>query len=215
MATTPLTFRTRQAVGEPRGALVLTHGRGAGEYDLEPLADALDPDRRLVALLPRGPLTLPPGGAHWYIVRRVGYPDPQTFLASYEALSAWLDERLAEHGFDAGRIVLAGFSQGAVMSYALGLGSGRPRPAAIVAMSGFVPRVDRFEVDLASRTGLPVSVSHGTTDPVIGIQWGRDARDRLMLAGLAVRFREDPVDHTITPAAVAQARTVIREALAV
>ena len=55
---------------------MLIHGRGADEHDLFPLADALDPERRLVAVLPRGPLRLPPGGAHWYVVYEVGRPDP-------------------------------------------------------------------------------------------------------------------------------------------
>jgi phospholipase/carboxylesterase len=95
----------------------------------------------------------------------------------------------------------------------LGLAASRPKPAAILAMSGFVPRVDGLELDLASRAGLPVSISHGTNDPVIEIQWGRDARDRLTRAGLDVRYREDPVDHTITPQAIAQAREVLEAAL--
>ena len=111
------------------------------------------------------------------------------------------------------RAVLGGFSQGAVMSYALGLAASRPKPAAILAMSGFIPRVEGFELDLASRAGLPVSISHGITDPVITVQWGRDARDRLTAAGLAVRYHEDPVDHTITPQAIAQAREVLEAAL--
>jgi len=99
------------------------------------------------------------------------------------------------------------------MSYALGLAASRPKSAAILAMSGFIPRVDGLELDLASRAGLPVSISHGTNDPVIGIQWGRDARDRLTEAGLDVRYREDPVGHTITPQALAQARGALEAAL--
>ena len=193
----------------PDGALVLMHGRGADELDLAPLLDVLDPQRRLVAILPRGPLSLPPGGAHWYVVRQVGYPDPATFLPTYERAGAWLDAVLAEHRIEHDRAVLAGFSQGAVMAYSLGLGAGRSRPAGIIAMSGFLPRVDGFELDLASRPRLRVAISHGTNDPVIGVQWGRDARDRLARAGLDVRYREDPVDHTISPAAVAQAKRLL------
>ena len=68
--------RVIPAQGDPDGALVLLHGRGADEYDLEPLLRALDPQARLAGVLPRGPLSLPPGGAHWYVVPRVGYPDP-------------------------------------------------------------------------------------------------------------------------------------------
>ena len=213
MTAAGLTYRIREPEGDPRGGLVLLHGRGANELDLEPLLAALDPDARLVGILPRGPLALPPGGAHWYAVQQVGYPDPDTFFTTFERTATWLDTLLAELDVPPERTVLGGFSQGAVMSYALGLAASRLEPAAILAMSGFIPRVEGFELDLASRAGLPVSISHGTTDPVIGAQWGRDARDRLTEAGLAVRYQEDPVDHTITPQAIAQAREVIEEAL--
>src|SRR5205823_11005678 len=88
-----LTLRAleRPAAAEPEGALVLLHGRGADEQDLFPLLDALDPERRLHGYTPRGPLALPPGGAHWYVVPRVGYPDPATFAAGYGALTEWFD----------------------------------------------------------------------------------------------------------------------------
>src|ERR671938_1491979 len=86
-----LEHRLRPAAAEPQGALVLFHGRGTSEHDLYPLLDELDPERRLVGVTPRGPLELPPGGAHWYVVRRVGFPDPQTFLPTYERVSRWLD----------------------------------------------------------------------------------------------------------------------------
>ena len=77
----------RPAAGEPEGALVLFHGRGADERDLFPLLDMLDPERRLLGATARGPLSLPPGGAHWYVVRRVGYPDPETFHSTYAELA--------------------------------------------------------------------------------------------------------------------------------
>jgi phospholipase/carboxylesterase len=190
----------RPAAGEPEGALVLFHGRGADEHDLFPLLDMLDPDRRLLGVTARGPLSLPPGGAHWYAVRRVGYPDPGTFHSTYPQLSAWLDEMLAEHGIAPERTVLGGFSQGSVMSYALGLGARRPRPAGIMALSGFIPEVEGFEVDLAKAAGLPVAIGHGTHDPVISVEFGRDARDRLAEAGADVTYRESPIAHTIDPA---------------
>jgi phospholipase/carboxylesterase len=204
----------RAAAGVPAGALALLHGRGADEHDLAPLLDLLDPERRLLGLLPRGPLGLPPGGRHWYIVREIGFPDPGTFLPTFADASKWLDTALEDVGVPADRTVVGGFSQGAVMSYALGLGAGRPRPAAIVAFSGFVPRVEGFELDVENRAGLPVSIAHGTFDPVIGVEWGRDARERLETAGLAVSYREDPAAHQITPGGVAQARAVVETALA-
>jgi phospholipase/carboxylesterase len=211
--TADLTFQTRPAAGDPEGALVLLHGRGADEHDLEPLLDALDPKRRLAGFLPRGPLSLPPGGAHWYVVREVGYPDRATFDQTFAQLSARLDATIAEAGVPPEKLVLGGFSQGAVMSYALGLGAGRPRPAAILAFSGFLPTVEGFDLELASRAGLPVSIAHGTYDPIIRVEFGREARDRLAAAGLDVAYAEEAIPHAIGPAGLAQARSVLEAAL--
>jgi phospholipase/carboxylesterase len=209
----PIAHRTRPAAGEPEGALVLSHGRGADELDLMPLLDLLDPDERLVGLLPRGPLALPPGGAHWYIVREIGYPDAPTFTETFADASAWLDAALEEAGVPIERTVLGGFSQGAVMSYSLGLAASRPRPAGIIAMSGFIPNVEGFELDLEGAGGLPVSISHGTYDPVIPVEFGQDARDRLRAVAADVHYRQDPVAHQIAPGALAQARAVLEQAL--
>ena len=109
--------------------------------------------------------------------------------------------------------MFGGFSQGTVMSYALALGSGRPRPAAVLAFSGFIPHVDGFELDFEASAGLPVSIAHGALDPVIGVEFGRDARERLEAAGADVRYREDPVGHEISPGGLAQARSVLAGAL--
>ena len=179
---------------------MLFHGRGTSEHDLRRLLEVLDPERRLLGVTPRGPLSLPPGGAHWYAVAQVGFPDRDTFHATYGVAAPWLDALLADEGISIDRTVLGGFSQGAVMSYALGLGAGRPAPAAIVALSGFMPTVDGFELDLSRRVGLPVAIGHGTHDPVIGVQWGREARERLEAAGAAVTYREYPLPHTVDPA---------------
>ncbi|MGH3116337.1 MAG: alpha/beta hydrolase [Gaiellales bacterium] len=215
MAPSSLTYGLRKPRGSPQGILVLMHGRGADEHDLAPLLQALDPDGNLLGFLPRGPLALPPGGRHWYVLREVGSPDRETFLHTFALLSDWLDGVLAENEITPDRLVLGGFSQGAVMAYSLGLGAGRPQPAGILAFSGFIPRVDGFELDLDGRTGLPVSISHGSLDPIISVEFAREARTRLEAAGLAVRYREDPVPHTIAPGALAQAKEVLAEALPV
>jgi phospholipase/carboxylesterase len=208
-AETYLHFRTRPSRGDPEGALVLLHGRGADENDLYPLFDMLDPDRRLIGLAPRGPLSLPPGGAHWYVVRRVGFPDPETFWPTFERATAWLDAALAEHGVTPERTVVGGFSQGAVMSYALSLASKRPRPAAIFALSGFIPNVEGLEVDLDAAAGLPVAIGHGTHDPVIEVSFGRAARADLERAGAQVIFRESPMMHSIDPAFIDELRGLL------
>ena len=192
---------------------MLFHGRGADEHDLFPLLDILDPERRLLGVTARGPLSLPPGGAHWYVVRRVGYPDPETFHATYGQVTSWLDGLLAEHGIAPEKTVLGGFSMGAVMSYSLGLGAGRPRPAAIMGLSGFLPEVDGFELDMDKAAGLPVAIGHGTHDPVISVDFSRDARDRLKRAGADVLYRESPMPHAIDPSFLRELPAWLRGAL--
>lgn len=194
-----LVYRVRPGRSEPRGALVLFHGRGADEDDLYAVLDALDPEQRLLGITPRGPLPLPPGGAHWYAVGRVGYPEPQTFHSTLGRVTAWLAALAEETGIPPERTVLGGFSQGAVMSYALGLGTGRPRPAAVVALSGFIPTVERFEVDF-DRPLPPVAIGHGAHDEVIPVDFARRARDLLQRAGADVLYHESPMTHAIDPA---------------
>jgi phospholipase/carboxylesterase len=205
-------YRERPAEGEPEGLLVLFHGRGVDEHDLFPLLDVLDPQRRLLGITPRGPLSLPPGGAHWYAVQEIGYPDPATFLPTYQAVSEWLVSVAEETGIGPERTVLGGFSQGAVMTYALGLGLGRPRPAALVALSGFVPTVPGLELDLQPPLP-PVAIGHGTLDPVISVEWGRRARALLEAAGADVLYREYPLPHAVEPGFLAELVPWIASAL--
>ena len=213
MGVDALQYRLRPADGDPQGALVLCHGRGTDEHDLFPLLDALDPERRLLGATPRGPLTLPPGGAHWYVVRRVGFPDPDTFFATYPLLAGWVDGLLEAHGLTHDRAILGGFSQGSVMSYALSLAKGRLRPAAIVALSGFIPTVEGFDLDLEAAAGLPVAIGHGTHDPIIPVEFGRDARERLEAAGAEVTYRESPMPHSVDPAFLADLQPWLEDVL--
>lgn len=208
-----LVFRLREPAAEPQGALVLLHGRGADESDLFPLLDMLDPSRHLLGVTPRGPLALPPGGAHWYRVMQVGYPDPSSFFSTYERLTTWFDVFLASRGISHDRVVLGGFSQGGVMSYALGLGRGRPRPAALVPFSCFIPTVEGFELDLSGLDGYPVAIGHGVYDPVIEVGWGRKAKEILQGAGAEVEYRESPLPHAIDPQSVTEVQAFIARVL--
>jgi phospholipase/carboxylesterase len=203
--------RVREAVAEPEGALVLLHGRGADEHDLHPLLDVLDPERRLLGVTPRGPLSLPPGGAHWYALGGLPTPDPVTFWPTFEAASAWLDALPVPLE----RTVLGGFSQGAVMSWALGLGRGTTkRPAGIVALSGFMPEVEGLDLAFGGLEGYPVAIGHGTHDEIIPVQFGRKARERLEPARTDLLYREYPLPHTIDPGFLPDLRDFVARATA-
>jgi phospholipase/carboxylesterase len=193
-----LSYQERPPSGDPAGLLILHHGRGADERDLLGLADILDPQRRLHVVTPRAPLAIG-GGYHWYVVPRVGHPDPPTFRAAYVKLAAFHDEVWERTGIAPANTVLGGFSMGSVMSYALSLPGDRPTPAGILAFSGFIPAVDGWQPDLGSRPELPVFIAHGRRDPIIDVQFARQAREVLAAGGLPVQYHESDAAHHIDP----------------
>jgi phospholipase/carboxylesterase len=193
MAATLVTnvVRGRQ---EPDRLLLLIHGKGADEHDLEALIPYLDPEGRFLTVLPRAPIRFM-SGYHWY--ETVGIPKggPE-FGSSVEALDDLLDSACAEHGFDRRQAIVAGFSQGCALTLALGLRrSDRPRPAGLVGMSGFLPDPDGLEYDFAGAP--PVLVQHGTNDPLIPVDQGRRTVARLGAAGVPVVYREYPMAHEV------------------
>jgi phospholipase/carboxylesterase len=196
-----LAFAERPARADPQGLLVLHHGRGSDEQDLIALADVLDAERRLHVVAPRAPLRLPGSpGCHWYLVPRVGYPDPGSFQSAYRELASFHDALWERTGVGPDRTVLAGFSMGTVMSYALGLGSDRPAPAGILALSGFIPAVEGWEPSLVDRSRTTtILIAHGRNDLVIPVTFARAARELLERAGFAVDYRESDAAHNVDP----------------
>ena len=209
-AVQPLEARVRGPAGDPAGALVLLHGRGADEHDLFPLLDLLDPERRLLGVTPRGPLSLPPGGRHWYALGGIPTPDSETFLSTAPRLAAFLDALPVP----AERMVLGGFSQGTVMSWAMSLGPDRPRPAGVVALSGFLPRVEGYPLEPGRLAGVPVVVAHGALDPVIPARFGAEAAETLAAAGADVVRLETAVPHMVDPAWLEPLQEVVARATA-
>ncbi len=215
-----LVFRERLPAGEPEGLLVLHHGRGADEHDLLTLADVLDPGARLHVVTPRAPLTMhgsppaPSPGHHWYTVPRVGHPDPQTFHAARRALAELHDELWQRTGVAPERTVLGGFSMGAVMSYVMALSAERPAPAGVLAFSGFIPAIDDWQPELATRTAVRVFIAHGRHDQVIDVAFARAAAERLRDAGLPVDYHESDAAHHIDPREIPSAGAWLKDTLA-
>ena len=199
-----LTYRERPAAGDPAGLLVLHHGRGTDENDLLGLADVLDREQRLHVVTPRAPLQLPGApGYHWYVVPRVGYPDPDTFHAAYANLAELHDELWERTGVAPENTVFGGFSMGSVMSYSLGLSPDRPAPAGILAFSGFIPVVEGWKPDLEGRAGATRAfVAHGRRDPIMAVDFARRAREQLEGAGFELEYHESDAGHHIDPAHV-------------
>lgn len=185
--------------------LLLVHGRGADEGDLEGLLPYLDPAGRYVTVLPRGPLSFPPG-FEWF---EIGGDFPKvaaaSFLPALDALDQLVEDSCAELGLERSSAVFGGFSQGAAMVLALGLRrSERAAPAGILAMSGFLPEVDGLEL---RDSGSPATlVQHGAHDPLIPSRHGRRTATSVAERGSPVVFFEYPMGHQLISESAEDAR---------
>jgi phospholipase/carboxylesterase len=190
--------------------LLLVHGYGADEHDLAPLAPYLDPEGAFFTVCPRGPLTVEPfGGASWYDFTDDG-ADEATFEGSLIELDHTVDAICEAQGLDRSRSVWVGFSQGGSMVLALALrSSGKARPAAVACLSGFLHERDWLVYDWAATDLPPIYVQHGTYDPMLPVERGRKAAERLRQEGLTVTFNEYPMQHEIRPESIADIRAFL------
>ena len=133
-----------------------------------------------------------------------------TFMPTYRLASEFLDELASETGIPPERTVLGGFSQGSMMSYALGLGADRPRPAGIVALSGFFPQVEGLDIDVA-RPLPPDRHRLRHLRPDHRRRVGSQARELLEQAGADVLYREYPYPHAVDPSFLAEPQTLAQE----
>jgi phospholipase/carboxylesterase len=98
---------------------------------------------------------------------------------------------------------------GAVMSYSVALGPGRPSPAALLAFSGFIPTVEGWEPELTGRESLGILIHHGRNDPVISVEFAQRAKQLLEGAGLSVGYLESDAGHWLPPEVLPPAAELI------
>ena len=157
--------------------LVLLHGRGDSAAGILPLAYEFERDDLLVISV-QAPLELGgvmAGGFEWYRLRepRARWTRRRCGPAWTRWPSSWIRSRRA-YPVDPERVVLLGFSQGAVMS----LGAQALRPdsvAGVIALSGYFPI--EVEPDACNLVGRPAFVAHGVYDDIIPVEAGRRTRD--------------------------------------
>ncbi len=177
-------------------SIVAVHGRGTDENDLIPLVLSLGLADALV-VSPRAPLPFNmSGGFAWYDLSQEGVPHPQTFRTSLDILRRFIAEIKAGYPLNTKRIILLGFSQGAVMAYSVALLD----PASfhgIAALSGYIPQRSGLSFDLVKLGGFPAFISHGTYDQTIPVRLGRESAEFLKKAGANVGYREYPMGHEV------------------
>ena len=192
--------------------LVLLHGRGDSAAGIAPLAYEFQRDDLLV-LSVQAPLELGgvmAGGYEWYRLREPRSLDEATLRASLDALAEFLDTVKGAYPVDLERVVLLGFSQGAVM--ALGAQALRPDSVAgVIALSGYFPIEVESEAD--SLVGRPAFVAHGVYDDIIPVEAGRRTRDLLDRHGVDQTYREYRMAHQVSAEEMAEARAWLNHLL--
>ncbi len=195
-----LSYRDRPpregSAGKP-ACLVLLHGYGSNEFDLLGLADELDPRLHVVSI--RAPHTIGMQQYAWFDLdwQPTGpIPNQEQAVESLtiliEVLRA-LPERLGTEG----KLLLAGFSQGAMMSFGVAIAApellGRFAMMSGRVLPAFMPK----EMDRRLE-GMPVLVQHGLQDPVLPFQGSREAAELLSSLGADVRHVEYRMGHEVS-----------------
>lgn len=186
--------------------VILLHGRGADMHDLADLAPLLADAGTVRFVFANAPKQFEayPGmtfGWTWFD----GWPPEQSSVAaSRELLLKFIGE--VTQRYKTSKLILAGFSQGAMMALDVGL---RTDAVSIVAMSGGV-----YEPDLPKLTPKPVFIAHGTVDDVVPVSYARRARHLLEENGFDVEYHEYPMGHQVVMEEIQAVRAFIGRSLA-
>ena len=213
-----------EAAARPPLLVVFNHGYAASGEDLVPyVPELLEREPRLAPVrfaFPAGTLSL--GMAAWGDARAWWPLDwmklstlsrspegrqelrnevPEGLGSARRKLQGCIEALLAGTGLPPERVVLGGFSQGAMLATDLAL-SWEQRPAALVALSSVLLAAEKWRALAPRRAGLPVIQSHGRQDPILPYSEGEALRDFLTAAGLAVEFIPFDGPHTVHPDAL-------------
>lgn len=179
--------------------LILLHGFGSNEEDLFSLAEDFPPE--FLVLSARAPHTLTEGSYAWFAVDfSSGIPinNQEQAESSRMLLQQFINEASTVFAVDTKKIVLVGFSQGAIMSYSVAL----TNPAlvlGIAALSGRVLTEIRAQVESTDALKqLKIFIGHGTEDKVLRIDFAREAKAYLASLALTPAYHEYNMAHSIS-----------------
>jgi phospholipase/carboxylesterase len=206
---------------------VLLHGFGASGDDLVSVADVIDAPVRFV--FPEAPLEL--GGLYgdaraWWMLdlarleadQRRGIPSdrraeiPDGLAEARAHVMRLLEQLEARYAIPAERIVLGGFSQGAMLALDVALHRGT-RPAGVILMSGTLIAEPIWQPRLPSLAGVPMMISHGRQDGLLPFDAAERLRDQLTAAGAVVDWQPFSGGHEIPRSVLAAAGTLLRTAV--
>lgn len=194
-------IREPKAIQEKNPLLLLLHGYGSNEEDLFSFASELPEEYFVVSV--QAPYPLMHGSYAWYAINfdadDTKFSDVNQGKLSRDLLVEFIDELVAKYPIDKEKITLVGFSQGAILSYAIGL-SYPEKIAKIVALSGYLnTEMAKENFEQNDFSTLKIFASHGTVDQVIPVDWARKTSPVLEELGIKFVYKEYPVGHGVAP----------------
>lgn len=181
--------------------LLMLHGYGSNEEDLFSFASELPEPYFIISA--RAPMELQPMAYAWYTIYwdapNGKWSNDEEAISARDRIAHFIDEAIAAYDLDATNVTLLGFSQGTILSYAVGL-TYPEKISRIIALSGYINEdiVDLKE-DLSAYKGLTIFCSHGTADQVIPVEAARKAPLLLEKVGIKTQLKEYPVGHGVHP----------------
>jgi len=219
LSAEPLETIEIETAPDPKASIIWLHGLGADGNDFAPLADEIALPVAVRYIFPHAPM-MPVSINNGYVMRAwydisdaANRREDEAGVRASQQLVEDLLAREKSRGVSAGRIVLAGFSQGGAIALQAGLHHGE-RLAGIMALSTYVPLAERLasEASPANR-GLPIFMAHGTADPMIAFARAKVSRDLLLQLGYAVEWSEYRMQHAVCPQEIAAIAIWLRRVL--
>jgi phospholipase/carboxylesterase len=194
-------FKEPKAKKDKNPLLLLLHGYGSNEEDLFSFAGQL-PDNYFIVSA-RAPYALPPYGNAWYAINFDAdmnkFSDNEQAVQSRDLIVKFIDELCSAYPIDNDNITLIGFSQGAILSYAVSL-TYPEKIKRVIALSGYLNMdIVNKALHTENLTRLQYFISHGAADQVIPVEWARKAPEFLKNLGIKAEYHEYPAGHGVAP----------------
>lgn len=186
---------------EKNPVLLLLHGYGSNEDDLFSFSTELPENYYIISA--RAPFDMQYKSYAWYAINfdadENKFSDHNQARESRDLITIFIDELIANYPIDSARVTLIGFSQGAILGYAVAL-SYPEKIQRVVAMSGYLnPEIIKEDYLKNTFSNLNIFASHGTVDQVIPVAWGRKAKPFLENLGIKTTYKEYPIGHGVSP----------------
>lgn len=195
-----ISYRMRtDAPAKPAKLLVLLHGVGSNERDLLELANGVDPATLVV--LGRGPITMGPQQYAWF---RVAFTQagpqivPEEAESSRTRLITLVQQLQKQHGIAAGNSVVAGFSQGGIMSASVAFSSPESVKGFAILSGRILPELEPHMASPERLSTLKALVCHGEQDGTLPVFWAERSEALLKSLGVAHESHRYPIGHTVS-----------------